>query len=427
VDIPRQSQFGTLGWTFRHAGYQTAYFGKWHLGGTDARPFGWEKSIIWMNTNSHRVKNGFVVDGGKKAEWDGLSNSTATVRQALDWLRHDADRTRPFFLMVSVNPPHPNLLDARDDMTALYPDEASLPFHPHDTVRDWEQHRGYHAHISGVDADLGDVMQLLDNLKLTENTILVYTSDHGGMGGVRGIGYGSKRLPYDESARVPFLIQWPGKVTANKRSDALFSSIDIYPTLCSLAGVDTVLGKNSKSEAKQTLKYNSECPGVDFSKNLLGQPGGVDPDSVFLMHISNMNNANPPFAMHHRTIVTKKTMFSVMPQGEFCLFDNSTEYQTENLIRDPRLVAERKALRQKIGDWIRTAETPFIGNWMKKATGPKMQSWFGPQGNTIDGTDGVFRLEKITGIAPEDTPDTFTVPGLPKKKKGGKKKKKKKA
>jgi arylsulfatase A-like enzyme len=363
------------------------------------------------------------VDGGKSVPWEGSSNSTATVKQALDWLQHDADQTRPFFIMASVNPPHSNMLDARDDMKALYPDEAALPYHPHDELKDWDNHQGYHAHISGVDDDLGEVMRTLEARGLTENTILVYTSDHGGMGGVHGIGYGSKRFAYDESSRVPFLIQWPGNVPANKRSDALFSTIDIYPTLCALAGVNSVLEKNSKSEAKQALKYNRECPGLDFSKNLLGQPGGADPDSVFLMHISNMNNNNPPFAMHHRSIVTRKHMFCVAPQGEFFLFDNSKAYQTDNLIRDPKLAAERKALRQKLGVWMAKAETPFIDNWFKKADGQKMKSWFGPQGNTVDGTDGLFHLDQINGIAPEGTPDTFTISSEPKKKKDGKKKK----
>jgi len=413
VDMPGDSQYGTMGWTFVHAGYQTAYFGKWHIGGSDARPFGWQRSIIWAGTNDHDGPNTYKIDGGSKITWNGISNSTATTQQALDWLENDADQSKPFFLMISVNPPHGGMLDAREDMKALYPDETALPYHPNDELQSWNNHQGYHALTSGVDDDLGMVMQALEEKGLSKNTILVYTSDHGGMGGVRGIGYGSKRYPYDESSRVPFLIQWPRRIPPNRRLNTLFSTIDIYPTLCSLANTKTWLKRSTHSDAPQSLAYLESLPGVDHSKNLLNRFGGPDPDSVFVMHISVMNKNSSPFPLLHRTVVTKDYLYSVAKEGEYGLFAHAEGYQVTNLIEDPAHATAKAALRTRLGQWIDTAEAPFTDNWFANVSGSKMESWFGPQGNLNHpnpGDDGLFRLDEITGIVPEGT-DNFTPTG----------------
>ena len=97
VDMPEAlSTRGTLAWAFRDAGYATGHFGKWHLGGRDARPFGFGKSIVWAGTNNHRVCR-FSVDGDPYEAWEGLSNSTATTEQALEWIEATSARDQPFF------------------------------------------------------------------------------------------------------------------------------------------------------------------------------------------------------------------------------------------------------------------------------------------------------------------------------------------
>lgn len=158
VDMPEeQRNRGTLAWPFRDAGYATGHFGKWHLGGRDARPFGFDKSIVWQGTNNHRSCR-YSIDGRDSVDWNGLSNSTATTDQALEWIAEVASGDRPFFAVISVNPPHGPFHDAPDEKKALYPDENALPFHPLDVTRDFQQHRDYHALISGMDGDLGEVM-----------------------------------------------------------------------------------------------------------------------------------------------------------------------------------------------------------------------------------------------------------------------------
>ncbi len=377
VDLPENERHrGTLAWAFKDAGYATGYFGKWHLGGNvampgrettgtvqesrNALPFGFDRSIVWWGTNNHR-KSRFSVDGGDAVEWEGASNATSTVEQALEWITEASRGEEPFFVVISLNPPHGPFHDALDDKKALYPDETTLPFHPLDQIRNWEHHRDYHALISGIDDDVGRVDAALEGLGLSENTVVIYTSDHGAMTGIEGIAYGQKRNPHDESARVPFIARWPGKIPAGGEVETLFSAIDVFPTLAALVGLDG--------------DYVRTLPGVDLSRTFLGEPGGPDPGSVFLMHPSNMNNVGSVHQRIWRAVVTKDYTYAVTHDGELALWDHSEAYQVNNLAGDPETLAVRAELWGELQAWMETAETPYINNWFEKSPVWEIQAW----------------------------------------------------
>ena len=307
VDLPEgQKTKGTLSWAFKNAGYRTAHIGKWHLGGQDARPFGFDQSIIWMGTNNHR-KTRYHVDGGPVEQWEGESNATATTLQALEWIEQEARTPQPFFVVISLNPPHGPFHDAPDSKKALYPNAQVLPFHPLDKFRNWEQHRDYHALVSGIDDEVGRISDALDALGVTDDTVLIYSSDHGAMGGVNDVAYGQKRHPNDESTRVPFLIRWPGRIPANVRLDTLSSTIDLFPTLAGLTNLDERLRVTGSACSRESREYLASLPGVDLSATLLGRPGGPEPSSVFLMHPSNMNNRFSRPEIVWRAVVRRRT------------------------------------------------------------------------------------------------------------------------
>ena len=391
VDMPEdQRARGTLAWAFRDAGYATGHFGKWHLGGRDARPFGFAKSIVWAGTNNHR-KCRYSVDGDQYAAWEGLSNSTATTEQALEWIEGASAGKQPFFAVISVNPPHGPFHDAPDDKKDLYPDEKALPFHPLDMTRDFEQHRDYHALISGMDGDLGVVLARLDELGLTDSTILLYTSDHGGMTGVDGVAYGQKRHPNDESARIPFLIRWPGQLPEDIRIDAPTSTIDVFPTLVSLAGL-------ARSGPRPSADYIDSLPGTDLSGLLRGEPGAPRPDSVFLAHPSNMNNRGSRHELIWRAVVTDDFTYAVTGSGEHRLWANAAGYQDTNLLGDPAHAATRKRLWERLDRWMGEAERPFYDNWFARAAEKEVAAWNAEHGLAAAGADrragrsGVFDM-----------------------------------
>ncbi len=418
-DMPADKKYrGTLGCMFKDAGYNTGYFGKSHWGGNDVRPYGFDKSTI--GTGGDHTKITFTEDGVKQPTWKrgttDDSNCTPVVTEALNWIDGHYDDTNPFFVVISVHPPHPTLTDAPESKKALYPDETAMPYHPYDERHDFSDHQGYHAHVSDVDDEINRVLVKMDELGITNDTIFIYTSDHGGMSGVKGAGYGSKRYPEDESSRVPFLIQWPGKIPANTRVDTLFSTIDIFPTLCSLAGLPTHLASASTPEAAESLEYIQGCPGIDMSQRILGT-GGPDPESVFLMHVSNMNKHSGPsgWAPITRGVVTKEYTYAVGPESEYCLYDNRGKYQHPDLLGKPGYDEVRLSLWHKIRDWMEIAEDPFVEKWFAEMPEKWVKAWnkehgFGDVADREIGKTALFDIKKSKPVAGPIETSTIVAP-----------------
>ena len=390
--------WGTISWTFKNAGYRTGHFGKWHLGGDDARPFGFDRSIIWKQTNNHR-KNPYIVDGGDPRIWSGESNATATTDQALAWIAEVSEGPEPFFVVISLNPPHGPFHDAPESKKALYPSEKELLFHPLDQTRDFEQHRDYHALISGVDDDLGTVMQRLDELGIAENTILIYTSDHGAMTGIDGVAYGQKRHPNDESARVPFLIRWPGHIPEDVDIEAPTSTIDVFPTLASLASLDDRLDTAGTPDAAESSEYVASLPGTDLAPLLRGELNAPKPGPVYLAHPSNMNNRGSRHEIIWRAVVTPEFTYSTTDQGEHRLWKNSAGYQSENLLDNPAFLETRLKLWRQLDELMDEVERRYYDNWFERMSESEVRAWnaehgFGDNPDRQIGRAAVFDLSK---------------------------------
>lgn len=355
-DITLDAGHPTLAKAFKEAGYHTAYVGKWHLGGTRAESYGFDFSLIWTGTNTHWDASEYHPKDAPPVRPKGY-NATLMTDQTIEYVRKRAVDPTPFLLMVSWNPPHSSFTDPPESKRALYP-EGFLPWRPNVDLgkvaqselakqiwdqNSWPYYQGYHAHVSAIDDELGRLMAALDELGIAENTILVYSSDHGSMLGSHGLG--SKRQPYEESIRVPFLARAPGLIPAGRRLDPLFGTIDIMPTLCGLAGVCIPEG----------------CVGLDFAPALRGERG-PEPESQFLMHISKKNASqgeNHP-APIFRGIRTKRYTYAAYPGQPWCLFDNQEDpYQQKNLVDDPAHAPLRKELETTLRDWLQKADDPF--------------------------------------------------------------------
>ncbi len=417
VDMPvEKKERGTLGHVFHDAGYDTCYIGKWHLGKSNLEPFGFDKACSWHGEDHGKM---VYIENGEKKFWTaetGYSGVPAhpphpampdhnykiigETDQALNWIdeRASASDKKPFFLMLSLQDPHGPWTDLPPHLLDLYPDESALPFQPNDEKRQWGVHQKYHASVSAVDEQLGRIMRKLDEAGIADNTILVYTSDHGGMG--HALGYGQKRMPHDNSARVPFLLQWRGTVPDDLDLDCMFSSIDIFPTLCGLAGVGERLSEIKTPQANESLEYLNDCPGLDFSPNALGRKGGPDPRSVFVAHPSNMNNRHGHVQVS-RAVVTKHHMYAVTPEKEWMLHDLEADpYQMNNLIDSADTPEIRRELREELRGWIERAEAPFIDRWFANAADDEIEHWNAENGiEPLDdreaGKAAVFDLGKV--------------------------------
>ena len=332
--IPLDPAGPTLGRTFQQSGYETGYIGKWHLGGNRAEPYGFDTSLIWTGTGQHFNRSEYHPASGPPVRAEGY-NATVMMNQAVEFI--DRHQATPFFLMLALDPPHSDFTDAPEDKKALYP-PGSIPFRPnyveHTDKGNVLQHNGspyyegYHAHITAVDEEMGRLLRALQERNLTEDTIVVYSSDHGSMHGSHGAG--SKRQPYEESIRVPFLLHGPGRVPAGLKVDALFGTPDILPTLCGLAGVTVP----------------AVSVGRDYTPWLRGEHG-PDPAHQFIMHIAkdNASGGEKHPAPLFRGLRTKTHTYAVGVEGPMCLFDNVADpYQLNNLIG----ASEQAALRARL-------------------------------------------------------------------------------
>ena len=205
------------------------------------------------------------------------------------------------------------------------------------------QCRGYYGHISAVDLEFGRLLRKLEETGQAENTIVIYTSDHGDMMGSHG--FGGKRLPWEESCKVPFLVRYPGVEPAKREVEEIFSTIDIYPSLCGLSG----------------LAIPGHCSGRDLSSAMRGESARA-PESSFLMHIRKENatgGENNPAPLF-RGVRTNRHTYAVADDGRWLLYDNREDpYQMHNLIDDAGYAKVARDLDGLTLEWLKRAHDPF--------------------------------------------------------------------
>lgn len=250
----------SFGERLRDAGYKMGYVGKWHLLGGETRPIPMESRFGF---GEEFYSNGVHVDyrpgrcyyfhpeTGQKIFFDEWEQ-TAQTRQAMDFLDRQ-DGEDPFALFLSWHPPHNHVgmnYFAPEAYEKLYPkDEIRLRPDARDQqgTRLVEEYQGHMGLISHIDDLFGQLMAKLEERGLADNTIVVFTADHGDMMRYKEDtppeDYGThwslrywKSHPLPTASRVPLLIRWPGQLR-NRVSDLLFGSMDIMPTLLGMMGL----------------------------------------------------------------------------------------------------------------------------------------------------------------------------------------------
>jgi arylsulfatase A-like enzyme len=231
------------------AGYRTAYFGKWHMGEQRGRP-GFEHSASFIGQGAYQDCP-FEINGVETATKGWVDD--VSTNYAIDWIK--ANHEKPFSLTVGFKSPHNKRGDTNlpERLRSLYEGKATRPtpnvalaaiYHRPLTAEDAGKERGlsanavhldYLRHIKGIDENLGRLLGTLDELKLADDTVVVYTSDNGYYLGERGLG--DKRALYEEGLRLPFLVRYPRLFPKGKFVDEMVLNIDLAPTFLDLAGL----------------------------------------------------------------------------------------------------------------------------------------------------------------------------------------------
>jgi arylsulfatase A len=278
----------TIADMFKEAGYATACVGKWHLGHhpeflPTRQGFDSYFGIPYSNDMSHpegtkRPKYGqwdtYWKDRQSSALWktpllrdeeiiehpvDQRMITRRYTDEALSFIRKSNEQSKPFFLYLAHSMPH-------------------VPLYLPDTLHDPKSPYPYRDVIEHIDEQVGRIIDLLGQLRLTQNTLVIYTSDNGPW--LRFKHHGGQALPlregkgttFEGGMRVPCVVWGPGRIQAGSKSDEMMSTIDLLPTFSSLAGVK--------------LKTNGPIDGLDQSAMILGN--GPTVRNEFLYYARNL-------------------------------------------------------------------------------------------------------------------------------------------
>ncbi len=251
----------TIAQTLKGAGYATGMFGKWHLGERDAYhpgKRGFDEAIVTMGRHFDFATSPKTVYPKGEYLADFLTN------RAVDFITRHKDA--PFFLYLphfGVHSPH----QAKEELIARFKPKPPVGGHDNPT---------YAAMIASVDESVGRVMKTLDELKLTENTVLIFTSDNGGVGGYAREGLTGKgeeggitdNAPlrsgkgslYEGGTRVPFIVRWPGVVQPGTACDVPAIHVDMYPTFLDITGTAAPADYTLDGESLAPLLKNADAP-----------------------------------------------------------------------------------------------------------------------------------------------------------------------
>jgi arylsulfatase A-like enzyme len=378
-DTPLSDGLPTFGKMYRDAGYQTGYIGKWHLE-SKRTPFvpknrrqGFDYWAVLNCSHKHFDSTYYGDDPENPGEHVGYE-PFSQVNLAIDFMRNASGAADPFCLAISFGPPH-NPYKAPEEYERAFMPESGIPLPANaaeraivdellrtdtrpmtpqekrsrenrraildddDRLRR-EVLRGYYGACEALDTGFERLLTAMDELGITDDTIIVYTSDHGDMVGSHRMLL--KQCPLEESIHVPFLIRYPAAISAGRTTQRLMTPIDVLPTLLSLSGID----------------YDpSTYDGLDCS-DVAFRGATDDRDAVLL---SKMLHGGGPWIINGlrpwRGIRTHRHLYAEHEGEPWLLFDNQEDpHQMSNLIADAGRSTLRRELRGRMQELMLDAD-----------------------------------------------------------------------
>ena len=321
-DVCLNREAVSLAQAFKQADYRTAYIGKWHLDGHGRSSFippqrrqGFEfwRACECTHDYNHSL---YYADTPEKRTWNGY-DAFAQTEEACRYIKDH--RAEPFLLVLSWGPPHNPYSTAPPRFRQLFKPEdikmrPNVP--PQEEAATRRDLAGYYAHGAALDECVGRIVETLAQNGLTDDTLVVFTSDHGDMLGSHG--QMRKQRPWDESILVPFLVRWPrGLGTGKRKLSTPLATPDIMPTLLGMCGAAipaTVEGddrsawlRGTQPDADRTALICCVTPFGEWTRSMGGR--------------------------EYRGVRTTRYTYVRSLDGPWLLYDNKEDpYQQKNLM-----------------------------------------------------------------------------------------------
>ncbi|MFH1762372.1 MAG: sulfatase-like hydrolase/transferase [bacterium] len=383
------------------AEYETALIGRMHFVGPD-QYHGFEKRFIGeIRTCSAKVPKIAQSQWRQGAEITGTGSDEtqwydALVRDAacryIEEKGNKSPDSRPFAAVVGLMMPHSPFIGPKDLFDHYY-DKMEVPEFDHKALPPTIQlhrkaHRfsdkplsheqilraraAYYARCEVVDRTVGKILETLDKTGLTENTMIVYTSDHGEMIGQRGLWF--KNSFYEGSAGIPLIVSMPGIVKHNVSSNTICNLMDLGPTFCELAGAPEII-KNNGTSLLRTLKGEEDKNRRDYT---------------FCEMVNERMNPGLPMRMI-RSGKWKLWYYGSAENLPPALFNMEADPdETNDLCQDPQYGEIRKQLLKKLlDDWNPDKIT-------------KLEKFSAEDSIMVHKTEKIWENKELITIPPED-------------------------
>ena len=375
-DLPIRPQCVSIADVLNKAGYTTAYIGNWHVGGAPRDQFITHYNRLgfqyWRANNcNHDYLAGYYDDNSnRRFPIDGYAPEGETTlalqfmeqaaglgdgkpdggkRQSGDLRGGESDgggQRKPFAVFLGYGSPHDPYLKLPEpereralrrnvtfrENVAEPPRDGEISIEPYDLQKFYA---GYYGHIELIDKQVGRLADWLDGHGLFENTIFVYTSDHGDMLGSHG--YLNKQMYFDEGSRVPFVISWPGHIPAGER-EQLLSLVDVAPSLAGLVGE----------------RFEREVDGRDLS-DVMKNPEQPGQDYVYLYSYVPCHQAKYRKLPSWRALTDGERLLVTDQAGEaVCMYDTKNDpFQMRDVVDDPAWQGRREQMAKALAGEVR--------------------------------------------------------------------------
>jgi N-acetylgalactosamine-6-sulfatase len=344
--------------SLKNNGYKVGHFGKWHLGVTE------EGNAPFVEDYGIDEYSDCLTDDNPR------QHSTEVIcDRTIDFIQRNNEH--PFYVNVWLYEPHAPLFPSPEDIQ-LYSGSEPGEGTYRDAMLIW------YAVLTRMDRHIGRLLTTLDDLKLTDNTIVIFTSDNGPessamphtakYGGVTAIAAGPfrgiKRSLYEGGIREPFIVRWPGRIPENRfETESVIGAVDLFPTFCSLSGTEIPQGLD----------------GEDVSEVFYGRPYKRENPLTWEIRFpvyGRVNDMSPRLALRDR-------------EWKFLMNPTMNRVELYNIVEDPgevdNLAVENPDLVKKYTDYILAWHRTLPQGPVHPDAGEKVYRW--PSRGKPDQTD----------------------------------------